>query len=1116
MIDFTAERARHARFVGRAALLAQLDGQLLAGPSQWVVVTGGPGMGKSAVLAAWLARRDAAGGPVPHHFIRRGRSNWDDPEALVSSLIAQIEARYSDVREVAADAERLPAERLDAVLRRVSERVLVPRGERLVVLIDGLDEYEPRSGGSPADPLAAFLPYALPDGVSVLCASRPRHPYVSSLATRGILVSIDLDSPAFADDNAAIVRALWKLAGDKLGLDARFVAEAADRAAGNVQHAVMWHQHLAGLPPGERSAEQIARGLARSIAIMWARVATDPSVVEGLGILCAALEPLTLDELGRVARWTDAASRESFMRGARELLIATGRADGTREYRLHHDSIREHIAHTIGSDALAAHHRALAERLATWPAPDAAGARRYALHHALSHRAEAGMWPDVWRIATDTGFLAAKCRELGVDATEADLWRIATRCLVRGDESQGERLVDLAQAVGREAYWLREAPEAIAALLWNRLRRYGWTASELDAELRAPADFLRVSQARRERAAAVPALKGHGERVNACAVTPDGRHVVSASDDRTLRVWALASRREVARLEGHTASVLACAVTPDGCHVVSASRDRTLLVWELATRKAVVRLEGHTASVLACTVTPDGRYVVSASDDRTLRIWDLTGEHPVLTLVGHAGFVEACAVTPDGRYVISASADRTLKLWERASGQALATLNGHREGVHACAVSPDGRHLVSASGDHTLKVWSLPGGREVATLEGHTGSVLGCAVTPDGQHVVSASGDMKLRIWELESGRPVAILPGHIGWASACAVTPDGRHVVSASWDTTLRVWELARRLDELLEGHTDRVLACAVTPDGRHAVSASADQLLKVWDLTSGRAVGRLEGHTGGVVACAVTPDSRHVVSASGDRTLKVWDLASRHVLATFEGHGEVVRACAVSPDGRRVVSASRDTALKVWRLKRGRVTATVNDHVRSVVACAVTPDGRHVVISGDTAPKVWDLASRRELVSLRDHTGSVVSGAVTPDGRRVILASGATSLKVWDLTNGEALTTLDGHASLVTACCVTPDGRHVISASYDQTLKVWDLATSTCLVTHHGDAAYVAVAASATKVVAGDVAGTVWFLDLPAAVRSPVPQPGRGWRWPWSFARAWFRTRDRLQPAT
>ena len=79
-----------------------------------------------------------------------------------------------------------PAARLNAMLQRVSEHQLVPHGQRLVVLIDGLDEYDPPAGSPTArspdrDPLAEFLPHNLPPGMSVLCASRPRHPYVDLL-----------------------------------------------------------------------------------------------------------------------------------------------------------------------------------------------------------------------------------------------------------------------------------------------------------------------------------------------------------------------------------------------------------------------------------------------------------------------------------------------------------------------------------------------------------------------------------------------------------------------------------------------------------------------------------------------------------------------------------------------------------------------------------------------------------------------------------------------------------------------------------------------------------------------------------------------------------------------
>jgi len=479
--DYHNERQRHEKFVGREVLMARLDELLVAdGDDRWVVVTGGPGMGKSAILSAWLERREAAGAVVPHHFIRRGAYDWDDPAQLVGSLVAQIDERFPGAREPDTGARMHPAARLAKALSRVSEQELGPRGERLVVLIDGLDEYDSPAGALPGDPLAAFLPHALPRGVSFLCASRPRHPYVSSLEARdGDFVQLDLDGSDSADDNDATVRTFWEGAAGSLGLDARFVDEAVARAGGNVQHAVQLRRQVAATPAHLPRASDIPRGLGALIERTWERIAHDAVVVEGLGILCAAREALTLDELGAVAAWTADETRRAFLRGAKEVLVETQRPDGQREYRLHHDSIRAHIAQAIGDVALRGHHGALAQRLATWPAPAQAAARRYALRHALIHRAEAGDWQDAWRIAGDTSFLEAKGRELGAYDVETDVTRIAERSRAGGDAIIGHRFSDLARALVRESHWLRAAPEATATVLWNRLRRSGWSEHDL-------------------------------------------------------------------------------------------------------------------------------------------------------------------------------------------------------------------------------------------------------------------------------------------------------------------------------------------------------------------------------------------------------------------------------------------------------------------------------------------------------------------------------------------------------------------------------------------------------------------------------------------------------------
>src|SRR5215469_3154389 len=208
-------------------------------------------------------------------------------------------------------------------------------------------------------------------------------------------------------------------------------------------------------------------------------------------------------------------------------------------------------------------------------------------------------------------------------------------------------------------------------------------------------------------------------------------------------------------LTGHTSDVSAVAVTPDGQRAVSASYDKTLKVWDLGSGRELHTLTGHADRVVAVAVTRDGQRAVSASDDGTLKVWDLGNGRELHMFTGHASYVSAVAVTPDGQRVVSASWDHTLNVWDLGSRRELHTLTGHTYEVRAVAVTPDGRRAVSASDDWTLKVWDLGSGHELGTLTGHTNYVLAVAVTPDGQRAVSTS-DQTLKVWNLETEEVLA------------------------------------------------------------------------------------------------------------------------------------------------------------------------------------------------------------------------------------------------------------------------------------------------------------------------------------------------------------------------
>jgi nucleoside phosphorylase/uncharacterized protein YjbI with pentapeptide repeats len=291
---------------------------------------------------------------------------------------------------------------------------------------------------------------------------------------------------------------------------------------------------------------------------------------------------------------------------------------------------------------------------------------------------------------------------------------------------------------------------------------------------------------------------------------------------------------------GHGLPVTSCAVSPNGRWVLSASLDKNLHLWDANTGALLRRFEGHQGWVRDCSYSPDGRSVLSASDDKTLGLWDAASGTLLRRFEGHQGSVSACAFSADGRWVLSASDDKSVGLWDAASGALLRRFENHEEGVRDCAFSPDGHWVLSASGDKTLRLWDAVSGALLRRFEGHLGEINACTFSPDGNWVLSASDDKTLRLWDAVSGALLRRFEGHQGLICACAFSPDGRWVLSASGDMTLRLWDAAS--GALLRNHLHAPGASATwTPDGSQLLHASgaAWRHLRWWATTPEHPMG-------------------------------------------------------------------------------------------------------------------------------------------------------------------------------------------------------------------------------------------------------------------------------------